>query len=126
MSHLLRTGTIILFVLCLHAAKGQTSDPVADSLLRDLSKAREDTAKVNLYIELGYTYNAYDPKKALEFGLQGITLSKKLDFTSGTAELYYIVSDALLNQETMKKQKPCLMNRRISIRLQAICLSLVK
>lgn len=101
-------GQFLFFFGVLCSIKGQPTDPAADSLLNDLSKAKEDTAKVKLYIELGYTFNAYAPEKALEYGLKGIALSRQLHFTAGTAELAYILSDSYLNMGDYLKAKDML------------------
>ncbi len=63
-----------------------------DSLTRELGKAKEDTNKVALLITLGNEVGYADPKKALEYGLEGHTLSKKIGFKHGTARTAYLTA----------------------------------
>ncbi len=54
-----------------------------DSLLNLLSKAKEDTNKVLLYIDIGNQYEQNDPQKAAIFYLQAGNLSKNLNYKRG-------------------------------------------
>ena len=44
-----------------------------DSLLAQLPKAKEDTNKVKLLIDLSHTYYSINPDEGLKFGKQGIS-----------------------------------------------------
>lgn len=99
---------LLLQLFCPLAIVAQPEDPVADSLVKELMKAKADTMKVKIAIELGYTFNAYDPAKALQYGLDGITLSKKIKYNTGTAELAYVLSDSYLNLGEYDKAKAML------------------
>ena len=73
---------MILFFL--HASvNAQYSD--ADSLLRLLQYAKEDTNKVNLLRNIGVAYANEDPATAIKYWKQGVALSRKLNFTVGLA-----------------------------------------
>ena len=54
-----------------------------DSLLRELPKAKEDTNKVKLLIDLSHTYYSINPDEGLKFGKQGLKLAQKLDWKKG-------------------------------------------
>ncbi|MBX2925132.1 MAG: hypothetical protein KF746_23225 [Chitinophagaceae bacterium] len=108
MNYLLQTVAAVLLILYAPVARSQPSDPVADSLLKSLSAATEDTAKVHTYIELGYTLNAYDPDRALNYASEGMALSKRIGFNAGTAELAYVLSDTWLNLGNYEKAKSML------------------
>lgn len=99
---------LLLQLFCPLIIVAQPEDPVADSLVKELSKAKADTMKVKIAIELGYTFNAYDPAKALQYGLDGIALSKKIKYNRGTAELAYVLSDSYLNLGEYDKAKAML------------------
>lgn len=72
-----------------------------DSLFTVLSKAKEDTNKVNIYRLLSVNLKFTDPAEAIVYGKKGIELSNKLVFDNGTAGCYlgvstgYIYSDKL-------------------------------
>jgi hypothetical protein len=56
-----------------------------DSLLNELKKAKEDTAKVMLLRNIGVTYAHQDPRLAISYWMQGVELSRKLNYTLGLA-----------------------------------------
>jgi len=68
-----------------------------DSLLNVLTKAKEDTNKVNLLRNITGILRYTEPEKAIGYGLTGIQLSKKLHFDKGTAGCYLNISTAYLN-----------------------------
>lgn len=62
--------------------------PQTDSLLNLLSKSPEDTSKIDLLRNIGVAYANQDPRKAIAYWMQGIELSKKLNYTKGLARNY--------------------------------------
>lgn len=72
----------ILFAFGIEQAVAQ-NNATMDSLLQVLSKAKEDTAKVLLYINIGNEIENTDPQKAGEYYLQAGALSKKLNYKKG-------------------------------------------
>lgn len=56
-----------------------------DSLLQELSKAKDDTNKVNLLVNLAYGYYSINPDEGIKYGLQGILLSEKIQWKKGIA-----------------------------------------
>lgn len=88
--HKILTGIIaILFSL---ASPAQNHN--LDSLLTQLGKAKDDTGKVNLLAAISRQVRFTDPEKAIGYGKDGFTLSKKLGFDKGTAACYLNVSTA--------------------------------
>jgi signal transduction histidine kinase len=87
--------TILLFLFLQNVVKAQTGN--IDFLLKELTNAKEDTNKVNLLRNITGILRYTDPGKALEYGLAGIQLSKKLHFDKGTAGCYLNTSTAFLN-----------------------------
>ncbi|MDR6338118.1 signal transduction histidine kinase [Filimonas zeae] len=67
-------------------AKGQSNGP--DSLLQQLTKAREDTNKVHTFYALSDIYETAEPAKAIGYVREGLALSKKLAFEAGVGKGY--------------------------------------
>jgi two-component system, NarL family, sensor histidine kinase UhpB len=83
----------ILLAACFHSVV--TAQTIAtDSLLNELSKAKEDTNKVNTYFWLSRSFRFTEPDKAIAYGHEGILLAKKLHFDAGAAGCYLNVSVA--------------------------------
>ncbi len=70
---------IILLLLCYHFSLGQNKQ--IDSLKIELSKAQTDTTKVLIYEKLMHV--APDDKAAIEYGLQGLELAKRIRYDIG-------------------------------------------
>lgn len=85
---------ILTFTAVLFACLGYSQDNVLDSLMNELGKAKEDTNKVNLLAAICRQVRFTDPEKAIDYGIQGFTLSKTLGFDKGTAACYLNVSTA--------------------------------
>ncbi|MEP7141720.1 MAG: sensor histidine kinase [Ferruginibacter sp.] len=67
-------------------------DKQLDSLLTALKKSVADTGKVNLLNTVVSKYQYTDPPKAMEYSLQMIELSKKLQFDYGLAMSYSLAA----------------------------------
>ncbi len=87
--------TACLFLLLQNRVKAQAAS--VDSLLKELTNAKEDTSKVNLLRNITGILRFSNPGKAIGYGLKGIQLSKKLNFDKGTAGCYLNTSTAYLN-----------------------------
>lgn len=59
-----------------------------DSLIMVLPNAKEDTNKVILLDTLSYCYRHINPDNGIEYGFQGLELSKKLSYKDGEAKSY--------------------------------------
>jgi serine phosphatase RsbU (regulator of sigma subunit)/Tfp pilus assembly protein PilF len=88
----------IFLLTCLNAESQQPKD--VDLLLEQLSKAKEDTNKVNILNDLCDLIERSDPKKALDYGEQALMLAEKLGFKRGitvsfirTGYIYYYKGD---------------------------------
>jgi PAS domain S-box-containing protein len=68
-----------------------------DSLLSALKSASDDTVKVNLLNDLFREYQTADNVKALEYAMQALALSQKLNFQRGTASSYNNIGLAYFN-----------------------------
>jgi serine phosphatase RsbU (regulator of sigma subunit) len=60
-----------------------------DSLLTELTKAKDDTNKVNLLNELSVCFYNIAPDKGIKFGLSGKELAEKLNYKIGIAKTEY-------------------------------------
>jgi two-component system NarL family sensor kinase len=77
--------------------------PLVDSLLKELAKAKEDTNKVHILKELGNNVGYYDLNGALKYALEGLELSKKLDFKMGIGHMSYISGITYMDMGDYKK-----------------------
>ncbi|MBL7725867.1 MAG: sensor histidine kinase [Chitinophagaceae bacterium] len=75
----------------------QLSNVQIDSLVKELGKTKEDTNKVNLLMTIGNEIGYQDVNKALEYGLEGYQLSKKLDFKMGIARTAYLTGTSYID-----------------------------
>jgi two-component system sensor histidine kinase UhpB len=80
-----------LLLLSLHSDAQQVS---VDSLLHELTIAKEDTNKVIVYRMLTGLVKNTNPAKAIEYGKAGVALGKKLNFDKGIAGCYLNMSAA--------------------------------
>ncbi|MBL7741587.1 MAG: sensor histidine kinase [Chitinophagaceae bacterium] len=89
---LFRHVPILLSLALLMAPPAISQLPQAqiDSLIGELAKAKEDTSKVNLLTTLGNEVGYTDLDKALEYALEGYTLSVTLSFDKGAGNTAYL------------------------------------
>jgi adenylate cyclase len=82
--------TITLITLCsgnLYARlQGQA---LADSLLKELPKQKDDTNKVNLLYALSYSYSTLNQQEGIKYGQLGLELSTNLNWEKGTESANY-------------------------------------
>ncbi|HTL82973.1 MAG TPA: tetratricopeptide repeat protein [Bacteroidia bacterium] len=71
-----------------------------DSMEHLLKEAKNDTTLANLYNRLADQYRLSDPKQALEYAKQGLSISKKAGFVKGMADGYNQVG---LNMENTSR-----------------------
>jgi signal transduction histidine kinase len=77
------------FLICMLAATALLAqESNRDSLLKELTKAKDDTNKVNLLRNIGVTYANEDPRIAIEYWKKGVMLSYKLNYIKGLARNY--------------------------------------
>ena len=80
-----------LFLACLAGAGGgsllaqKQGQPRIDSLLKELSKSREDTNKVKLLNTVALSYYALNPDEGLKYGQQELSLAEKQQWEKGMA-----------------------------------------
>ncbi len=81
---------LFIFFICLKIT-GQLPPALIDSLVRELSKAKEDTNKVDLLRTLANEAGYNDYNKALDYAQQGYALSEKLNYEKGMGIMAYIM-----------------------------------
>ena len=77
--------TIHFSFLTLCEAQEKQGQARIDSLLTQLPEAREDSNKVILLNDLGFTYNSINPDEGLKYGGLGLQLAQKLNWKKGMA-----------------------------------------
>ncbi len=98
----------VVFILILSAitVRAFAQEPKAiDSLKNLISKAKEDTAKVNLLDDLCWEYLYYDPQKCLPFAEQAIQLAHQLGYEKGEGKLLNTMGVAYANLTMFEKAK---------------------
>ena len=95
----------LLMLLCFYCINisAQTSEQLVDSLRKELPKQKEDSNKVNLLIEICNNISYYDLDQAVNYGLQGLALSKKIGFNKGTSKMAYILGFVYADQNKFKE-----------------------
>lgn len=88
MKHIL---TLLFFTfhfsfLTLCEAQEKQSQTHIDSLLAQLPKAKEDSNKVNLLVDLSFTYVDTNPDEGINYGKASLTLAEKLNWKKGMAD----------------------------------------
>ena len=66
-----------------------------DSLEAEVSREKEDTSKIGLLGYLCYYYAWVNPEKSLKLGMQGLELSRRINFKRGTAYCHQSLSFCL-------------------------------
>ncbi len=59
-----------------------------DSLLKELPKMKEDTNGVNLLSLLSFSYSLLNPNEGIQYGEQGLKLTKKIKWVLGKSKIY--------------------------------------
>ncbi|MEO1518085.1 MAG: tetratricopeptide repeat protein [Bacteroidota bacterium] len=72
-------------------SKWSTASTSVDSLLYQLSLAKEDTNKVNLLNQIGFSMYTIDVRQTLTYGEQALQLAQKLQFGKGIACAYNVL-----------------------------------
>jgi adenylate cyclase len=85
--------TAFLILLLLGGTIGQASAQSKarvriDSLLRVMGGLKADTALVNVYCKLAFSYQNLNPDSGLYYGNKGYDLAQKLSWTKGTATAF--------------------------------------
>ena len=85
---------LLLFIFCAastsHAQlQGQ---PLIDSLITQIAKAKEDTNKVIMLNDLSRAYYSINPDEGLKVGQQGLALAENLNWKLGKAYAYKVIA----------------------------------
>jgi tetratricopeptide (TPR) repeat protein len=78
---------LLLFssMICNAQLQGQ---PLIDSVLKDLSVAKVDTARIKLLNILAFNYKSIDPNEGIKYALQQLEISKAINRKGGIASAY--------------------------------------
>lgn len=86
MKHLFNIAIFLLMPVLLQAQILEQQR--VDSLLVLVSKAKNDTDKINLLNLLSYAYFTIDPAEGIRYGEEGLTFAKKIGWNKGMAGAY--------------------------------------
>lgn len=79
----------IILILVPHLSFAQKQgQPLIDSLLSELPKAKEDTNKILLLNDLTFEYYAINPDEGIKYGKMELALSEKLGWKKGKGKAY--------------------------------------
>jgi signal transduction histidine kinase len=95
-------------VVCYTFCSGQLTKPQIDSLVVELSKAREDTNKVILLMKIGNEVGYEDPAKALQYAREGFELSEKLNYVRGMGRTAYLMGGSYIEMGKLDLGDSCL------------------
>ncbi|MCF8450608.1 MAG: tetratricopeptide repeat protein, partial [Taibaiella sp.] len=105
--------TISCSLFTIHCSAQLQGQALIDSMLKELSRQKEDTNKVNILDELSWSYIQTDPDESKKYALQCIELAYRLNWKKGMAKangtmavFYYYKSDYPKALEYYKKQLP--------------------
>lgn len=79
----IRLTLVFALILSFFNAPAQSVQQQLDSLIVALPKAKEDTNKVLLLCAISINYFQNNPNEGIVYGLQGLKLATKLDYTYG-------------------------------------------
>ncbi len=97
---------LFLMPVLLYARKKQDNSK-AESLLRELPKAKEDTAKVTLLYNLSVSYLESDPDQVSKYGEMGLALAEKLNWEKGVVVIANLLGDNYTEQSKYPKALDC-------------------
>src|SRR4051812_16086493 len=90
---MIRTSITLLLSFIITGVCAQNQSYL-DSLKKALSLSKDDTDKVNLYIDLAWGYQWSFPDTALNYASSGLQLSKRLHFDKGEILLLNSMGEA--------------------------------
>ena len=79
LKHLITLTLLFIYSVSFSQKQGQAR---IDSLLIQLNKAKEDTNKANILYDLSDTYEEINPDEGIKYGIQGLELAEKLNYTT--------------------------------------------
>jgi tetratricopeptide (TPR) repeat protein len=98
---------LLLALQPITAGAQKRAQALIDSLLTELPKAKEDTAKVNLLDLLSFTYSTIDATAGIKWGQQALALAEKLQWQRGIAVAH---ADLGANYENLSNNDSALMH----------------
>src|SRR6187402_146700 len=72
---------LLLLLFCGHIFWAQNE--TIDSLKKQLKTVTDDKERVMVFMNLSYELSNYDPNKAFKYAIEGMELSRKIDFDLG-------------------------------------------
>lgn len=85
---------LLLLLPCIHLYASEQQPPVLDSLKEELSFAKDDSNKVQLYYLIAFRYHVINPDSAIIYGNRGVALADKVGWEKGKAKMYNAIGSA--------------------------------
>ncbi len=91
--------SVFLILICNQGQAGPAGQAKTDSMISALKKQPEDSNKVNTLNELAWEFssNKFDPKKAIEYADEALSLAKRIGFKAGEATAYRRLGGIVIN-----------------------------
>src|ERR1700679_3942014 len=80
--------TLVILLLPVLVRAQLHKQKTVDSLLVLISRARDDTSKIDLLNNLSFTYYNIDTKKGIDVGNRALKISQKISWKKGIAHAY--------------------------------------
>lgn len=99
----MRTLSSILFSILLSAFSLSITAANIDSLYLELNDANKDTSKIILLNKIAIELITDSPQNSLAYSQKALSLSKKINYSSGAAEAYISIAKVYYNQRIFSK-----------------------
>jgi len=88
---------LVLSLLSIRKANGQDSnrDSYRDSLRQQLATVREDTSKVKLHYDIGWSFVFFDEDSAAHFAKKGLDVAREINYKHGEAKCLWLLAFSL-------------------------------
>lgn len=78
---------VAFHLLCLQSFSQKKGQELLDSMIEELPRAKDDTNKVNLLVQISRLYTTINPKEGFQYAEPGMKLASKLGWKKGIANL---------------------------------------
>lgn len=93
------TCLLIMSIVCTQQVRAQWHSSSVDSLIKQLPRYREDSAKANLYYTISTSCFGYNNDKGLKYGNMGVELATRVGWKPGLVRLHITLG----NLESVKQ-----------------------
>ncbi len=95
---------IIALTFCLPVVGfAQPGVQVGDSMIRELTKFKDDTGKVRLLTRISLSFRYSNPQRGVEYGSKAVALAEQLDWKEGLVKAYSALANNYLTKSEYVK-----------------------